>query len=261
MIAWANKTAAEVSDYSIDWTDNLDGDTIATSTWTVPSGITQNSASVNEAGTVVTIWLSGGTAGQSYEIRNVIVTEDGRTYEQTASLYIESRISLIVETGAGMANAESYASVAEFKTYCSGRGLSFADYGDDDIEAALRKATTWLDAKYRDQYQGTWTVSTQALEWPRSGVLYRRTAVEAYSVPAKLKNALCEAAWRELTVSGGLSPDAFGDAIKRDRVGDAETEFRAGAVNARPWLPVIDDLLSGLLKGTATAYVGRAIRG
>lgn len=258
MISWPNKTASEVKDYSIDWFEELGADTITSSTWTVPSGITQNSATATE--TVVTIWLSGGTAGQSYEIRNVIVTDDGRTYERSASIFIEGRIALVVETGAGLANADSYASVSEFKAYCSKRGLAFDGYGDDDIEAALRKATVWIDAKYRDQFQGTWTVSTQALEWPRSGALYRRTAVDAYSVPVLLKNALCEAAWREMTVSGGLTPDQFGDQIKRDKVGDVETEFRAGAVNARPWVPVIDDILSGLLKGSATAYVGKAVR-
>ncbi len=88
-----------------------------------------------------------------------------------------------------------------------------------------------------------------------------KNAVDPFSIPDKLKNALCEAAWRELTASGSLSPDETGDMIKRDRVGDAETEFRAGAVGARPSVPVIDDLLAGLLKGTAMAYVGRAIRG
>lgn len=172
-------------------------------------------------------------------------------------------MAITVETGAGLADAESYASVAEFKAYAALVGLDYTTpaYTDQQIEQALRRATTWLDAKYRDQFQGMWTFSTQALEWPRSGVLYRRSGVDAYSIPAKLKNALCEAAWRELTLSDGLSPDVTGDAIKRDRVGDAETEFRAGSVGARPWIPIIDDLLSGLLKGTATAYVGRAIRG
>lgn len=172
-------------------------------------------------------------------------------------------MALTVETGAGLANAESYASVAEFKAYADLVGLDYTTpaYSDTQIEQSLRRATTWLDAKYRDHFQGCWTVSTQALEWPRSGVLYRRSAIDAYSVPTKLKNATCEAAWREMTMVGSLSPDQSGDQIKRDRVGDTETEFRAGAVNARPWLPVIDDLLSGLLKGTAAAYVGRAIRG
>jgi len=172
-------------------------------------------------------------------------------------------MALTVETGAGLADAESYASVAEFKAYAAKVGHDYTTpaYPDTQIEQALRRATVWIDAKYRDQFQGTWTVSTQALEWPRSGVLYRNSGVEAYSVPVLLKNALCEAAWREMTVSGGLTPDQFGDQIKRDKVGDVETEFRAGAVNARPWVPVIDDILSGLLKGRATAYVGKAIRG
>lgn len=171
-------------------------------------------------------------------------------------------MTLTVETGVGLADAESYASVAEFKAYAAKVGYDYTTptYTDTQIEQALRRATVWLDAKYRDQFQGTWTVSTQALEWPRSGVLYRNTAIEAYSVPTLLKNALCEAAWRELTLPDGLSPDQAGDQIKRDKVGDVETEFRVGAVNARPWVPVLDDILSGLLKGRATAYVGKAVR-
>lgn len=172
-------------------------------------------------------------------------------------------MALTVETGLGLADAESYVSVAEFKAYAALVGYDYTTpaYTDTQIEQALRRATIWLDARYRSAFQGEWTVSTQALEWPRAGVVYRREGVDAYSIPDKLKNALCEAAWRELADHGTLSTDQSGDQIKRDRVGDTETEFRAGAVNARPWLPVIDDLLAGLLKGSAMAYVGRAVRG
>jgi hypothetical protein len=171
-------------------------------------------------------------------------------------------MALTVETGEGLADAESYVSVAEFKAYAGKVGYNYTTpaYSDTQIEQALRRATVWIDARYRDQFQGSWTTSTQALEWPRSGVLYRRTAIDAYSIPDQLKNALCEAAWRELTSPGSMSPDQFGDQIKRDKVGDVETEFRAGAVGARPWVPIIDDLLSGLLKGRASAYVGKAVR-
>jgi hypothetical protein len=50
-----------VLDYAIDWTDRLGSDTISTSTWTVPSGITKDSDNKTTAKT--TIWLSGGTVG------------------------------------------------------------------------------------------------------------------------------------------------------------------------------------------------------
>jgi hypothetical protein len=46
-----------VVDYRIDWSDRLNGDTIAISTWTVPSGITKDSDTHDN--TTTTIWLSG----------------------------------------------------------------------------------------------------------------------------------------------------------------------------------------------------------
>ena len=57
-------------DYIIDWSEWLDTDTISTSTWTVPTGLTNVSDS--NTTTTATIWLSGGTAGQRYTVSNRI---------------------------------------------------------------------------------------------------------------------------------------------------------------------------------------------
>lgn len=170
-------------------------------------------------------------------------------------------MTLTVETGTGLADAESYVSVAEFKAYADKFGHSYTDYSDALIEQALRRATVWLDARYRKRFKGIWTTTTQRLEWPRSGVWYRFNDIDPYTIPDQLKNALCEVALRELADPGGLSPDTGTDAIKRDRVGDTETEFRANAPGALPWLSIVDDLLADLTKGRAMAYVGRAQRG
>lgn len=70
-----------VLDYEFDWSDWLNGDTIASSTWEVPSGITKDSDTSDDTST--TIWLSGGTAGQKYEITNSIVTAAGRENDRT----------------------------------------------------------------------------------------------------------------------------------------------------------------------------------
>ena len=70
-----------VLDYTVDWEEWLDTDTISTSTWSVPSGITQDSES--ESTTTTTIWLSGGTDGFVYACKNTIVTTNGRTEERT----------------------------------------------------------------------------------------------------------------------------------------------------------------------------------
>ena len=66
-----------VKDYTVDWEDWLAGDAISTSSWSVPSGIT-NSFTSNTT-LLAIIWLSGGTVQTDYEVYNTIVTAGGRT--------------------------------------------------------------------------------------------------------------------------------------------------------------------------------------
>ena len=90
-----------VLDYDIHWNDNdagtneagddgwLQGDTIATSTWIVPAGLTKDSDS--KTTTTATVWLSGGVEGESYVITNRITTAGGRTDDRSAKLVVSSR--------------------------------------------------------------------------------------------------------------------------------------------------------------------------
>jgi len=75
------KDPSAVLDYAIDWSAWLGSDTIATSTWSVPTGITRDSDT--NTTTRATIWLSGGTAGQTYQLTNTITTAGGRTDQRT----------------------------------------------------------------------------------------------------------------------------------------------------------------------------------
>jgi len=78
-----------VLDYSIDWTRWLAGDQIATSVWLVATGLTKVADS--RAGSLATVWLSGGTAGQSYTVTNRITTAGGRTEDRSFVMKIEER--------------------------------------------------------------------------------------------------------------------------------------------------------------------------
>jgi hypothetical protein len=77
-----------VLDYVIDWGSKWleAGDEISTSIWTVPTGITKDSDS--KTTTTTTIWLSGGTDGESYDIVNRIVTTGGRTDDRTITIIV-----------------------------------------------------------------------------------------------------------------------------------------------------------------------------
>ena len=90
-LATVEKSPGATLTYSIDWSGWLgeSGDTISTYVWTVPSGLT----SVLESNTTteVSIKLSGGTQGKSYELKCAITTVAGLIDERTLKFTIEQR--------------------------------------------------------------------------------------------------------------------------------------------------------------------------
>lgn len=57
---------------TLNWADDLNGSTISSVVWSVPSGLT-NEASSNGT-TTATIRLSGGTPGQTYTVTCTVTT-------------------------------------------------------------------------------------------------------------------------------------------------------------------------------------------
>lgn len=86
MSRWPNKDPDDILDYGVDWSARLSGDTLAASDWIVPDGITEDSASFSASS--ATIWLSGGTAGQSYAITNRVTTAAGRQFDATVTIQV-----------------------------------------------------------------------------------------------------------------------------------------------------------------------------
>lgn len=83
---WIIKDPDAVLDYALDWNAEgeewLGADTITgTPVWTVETGLTKDSQS--NTTTTATVWLSGGTAGETYTVACKITTAGGRTDERT----------------------------------------------------------------------------------------------------------------------------------------------------------------------------------
>lgn len=78
--SWPIKDPDEVWDLSVDWSPHLENtnDTIATSQWEVPEGLFSELESSST--TTATIWISGGTHGIMYTLKNTIETAQGRTW-------------------------------------------------------------------------------------------------------------------------------------------------------------------------------------
>ncbi len=81
------KDPNEALDYKIDWSAWLAGDTIATSTWVIPAGLTAGTTSFTT--TSATTWVSGGTMGTTYTLDNKITTGGGRSAERSITIYTQ----------------------------------------------------------------------------------------------------------------------------------------------------------------------------
>jgi hypothetical protein len=164
-------------------------------------------------------------------------------------------MSLVVETGAGLANAESYASVAQADARMSGFGNdTWATLTTAEKEEALRRATTYMTAAYRENWVGRRNNLTQALEWPRYGVSVEGWPVSVTVVPPDVVNACIDLAFK--AAAGDLAPD-LAPTIIREKTGPLETEwnrFSPSFVQFR----AIDMMLSPYL--TSSNSMARLVR-
>jgi hypothetical protein len=191
-------------------------------------------------------------------------------------------MAFIVEDGTGLANSNSYVSVADADSYFADRGVTTWTGIDAVKQGALVRATSFIDVTFRQRFTGyRGKRHQQALEWPRIGAyydngmpqvppdgffygigyrLYEYEPIDPATIPKELKNATCEAALRELAGAGSLTPDLDSNgAVKRERAGDTEREYIGGASLARTY-PGIFAAISGLL-GNDYGLAARAVRG
>jgi len=83
------KDSAATLDYTFDFTAWLGTDTIASAVVTTPTGLTE--ASETNTTTKVTVWLSGGTVGQSYTVTCRITTVAGRVDERSLLIRVRDK--------------------------------------------------------------------------------------------------------------------------------------------------------------------------
>jgi len=179
-------------------------------------------------------------------------------------------MTIIVEDGTGRSNSETYASVAQFKSYCDARGLSYGSATDAEIEQSLRRSATWLDATYRTRFTGYRTkLRLQALEWPRTNAHDNAplvTYIDTDAIPIEIINACIEAAVREKASPGALSPDVTPGQIKKSVAveGAVSVEYAlgtGGVQDQRPVVSVINDILGSLLATRGPVLSGTVVRG
>lgn len=154
-------------------------------------------------------------------------------------------MTLIVETGTGSATAESFCSVADADARHTAFGNTAWTGTDADKEAALRRATAFLEQRYRSNWKGTKLYRAQALSWPRYGAIVDGWDIESTVVPEEVKNACADLAVKALTTD--LNADLT-RAVIREKVGPLETEYSEHSPQSTRYVS-IDQALSPFLRG------------
>lgn len=162
-------------------------------------------------------------------------------------------MTLIVETGTGASNSEAYCSVDTATTYHAIRGNStWALLTTAQMEEALRRATDYIEQRYAMSWQGWRVSSSQALAWPRSGVVYDGVSVSSSIIPQSLINATAELALR--AAAGELEEDLT-RGILREKVGALEVEYDAKSHERKRYIAV-ENMLKPLFLNQSNMYVG-----
>ena len=115
-----------------------------------------------------------------------------RELGNSAKIVVAIGTQLIIEDGTIVANANSFATDAEFKTYANIRNFDIPAT-QPDREALLILAMDYLAGKELDM-KGARVSATQELMYPRKGVCTNNFTVASTDIPSTLKKAQMELA-------------------------------------------------------------------
>lgn len=90
-VVWDNKDPNDVDDFSIDWTNQLNGETLQAAVWTIVSAAGAAIVSSSVTSPFASVRISGGTENETMVLLCRITTNTGRQLDQTAKLGIVSQ--------------------------------------------------------------------------------------------------------------------------------------------------------------------------
>lgn len=142
-------------------------------------------------------------------------------------------MAFTVEDGTQISGANAYIALAAWKIHHDDRGRVYTDaYTDAEIQAAIVKASDYLDKRFAKRYRGTKAGTVQGLQWPRNNAIDidNRTMT---GIPDALLKAAAEYAWVSLTLGTELCPvpGDYAGAITSEKIGPITTKY---SENNRP---------------------------
>lgn len=151
-------------------------------------------------------------------------------------------MAFLVETGTYIQNANSYVTVADFKTFAADRSIAIPT-PDTALEALLIAAAEHLSSY---DWRGSPVSSEQILSWPRTGATCFGAAQDVL-IPERVKQAQMHTAL-EINTNGSILANIRPSEYKRTKIDILDIEYNTLAERSSSVsLPVVENLLKPLL--------------
>ena len=170
-------------------------------------------------------------------------------------------ITITVEDGSGVANANSFVTIAEVRAYGEARGVTLPA-ADDSLAVMVIKACDYLEAQ-SSRYQGEIANESQSLQWPRIDVYLNGSETEFPSnqIPKQLKAAQCAAV---IAINEGVDimPNySASNFVTEETVGPITTKYADPTkVGIAPTLTAVEALLQPLFGSKLEGFSLRTLR-
>ena len=151
-------------------------------------------------------------------------------------------MSITIEDGTGVPNANSYASVSDVRAYCEQRAMALPS-DDSALEALIVRAFDFINSQ---KYDGEKTFPELAHAFPRIGLEIDGYSVGNNEIPWQIVSAQCELA-HYLQTNDVFEP-SDGRVITKEKVDSLEVSYSLkgdGSASSAVPFPSVLNLLSG----------------
>lgn len=150
-------------------------------------------------------------------------------------------LTITVEDGTGVSNANAYESVADTETRLDDLNLTtFGGLTADQKAAALFRGTQDVEQRIRPHLTGKKTTEAQGLSYPRTMSYYKDRIAETDAIPLDLLMACAYAAAAEAQRISDGDAERTRAGVKRSKVPGSEVEYFDSAAS-RSMAALIDD--------------------
>lgn len=176
-------------------------------------------------------------------------------------------MAFIVEDGTGKSDSTAYCDVAFVDAYFADAGGNATWTAADNAakQAAIVKATRYIDQRFARLFRGSQTHDTQSLQWPRE--CFGEWRYDSNDMPVELKRATAEYAVRSISVALVTDPTESQEVIERSvKVGPVEKTTKYASTSRRSAVvsnaslkeyPAADLWIEPLLRASSSSELAR----